>query len=89
MGMGIKFYSVFSDGTVIISSDFTSSLVPRQGAKIIRLPPRSILDETWAYHKAEILRKSREVEFLSETMSFGDYVLISAIEEDPSQYILS
>lgn len=86
MGMGVKFYSVFSDGTVVISPTFRSSLVPNAGAKIIRLQPQPTLIETWASHKAEILRKSREVDLLSEMMTFGDYVLMSAIEEDPSQY---
>ncbi len=86
MGMGVKFYSVFSDGMLIISSNFKSGLIPREGAKIIRLQPQPTLIETWASHKAEILRKSRDVDFLSEMMTFGDYVLMSSIEEDPSQY---
>jgi hypothetical protein len=89
MGMGTKIYSAFAEGTVVISSDFMSSAVPRPGAKLIRLPPQPTLAETWAFHKAEVLRKSREVDFLSETMTFGDYVLMSGIEEDPAQYIAS
>lgn len=88
MGMGIKFYSAFSDGTVMISSNFRSSLVPREGVKLIRLPSQPTLNETWSSHKAEALRKSRKLEFLSENLSFGDYVLMSAFEEDPSQYIV-
>jgi hypothetical protein len=88
MGMGVKIYSAFTDGTVLISSSFPSSLLPRPGAKIIRLPPQPTLGETWAFHKAEALRKVREVGFLSEIMTFGDYVLMSAIEEDPSQYAI-
>ena len=73
----------------MISSNFSSSLIPREGANIIRLSPRFTIEETWSYHQAEALRKSMEVEPLSEIMTFGDYVLMSTIEEDPSQYFHS
>jgi hypothetical protein len=86
MGMGIKFYSVFSDGTLVISSTFLSSMVPRQGSKIVRLPPQTSLQETWSVHKTEVRRRSNELEFLTDVMTFGDYVLMSGFEEDLSQY---
>jgi hypothetical protein len=86
MGMGIKIYTAFSEGTVVISSTFFSSMVPREGAKIIRLPHQRSLQEAWSAHKAEVIKKSREVEYLTDVMTFGDYVLMSGIEEDPSQY---
>jgi hypothetical protein len=89
MGMGTKFYSIFSDGTMIISSDFMSRAVPSPESKINRLGPHSTLEQTWSFHKAEVLRRSRAMEFLSERMTFGDYVLMSAFEEDPSQYVFS
>jgi hypothetical protein len=82
MGMGIKFYSAFSEGTVIISSTFMSAMVPREGSNIIRLPPQRSLQETWAVHKAEVIRKSHQAEFLTDVMTFGDYVLMSGFEED-------
>lgn len=86
MGMGIKIYTGFSEGTVVISSTFFSPMIPREGAKIIRLPHQLSLQETWSAHKAEVMKKSHEKEFLTDLMTFGDYVLMSGIEEDPSQY---
>jgi hypothetical protein len=86
MGMGIKFYTGFYDGTVIISSDFESRLVSRAEAKVVRLPHRPTLKETWSYHKAEVLRRSEKMSFIAEKITFGDYVLMSRFEEDPSQY---
>jgi hypothetical protein len=81
MGMGIKFYSAFSEGTVVISSSFLSTMVPREGSKVIRLPPHRSLQETWYAHKTEVIRKSHQAEFLTDVMTFGDYVLMSGFEE--------
>jgi len=87
MGMGIKFYSSFSDGTLIISSDFKSSAIPRTGSKINRLQLQLTLKDTWAYHKAEVHRRLQDVNPLAEVMKFEHYVKMSGIEEDVSQYI--
>lgn len=87
MGMGVKFYSVFSEGALVISSTFLSRMVPRQGSKIVRLPPQPSLQETWSVHKTEVRRRSYEAEFLTDVITFGDYILMSGFEEDPSQYI--
>jgi hypothetical protein len=89
MGMGIKFYSGFSDGTLIITSNFTSSAVPRPGSKITRLRPQPTLKDTWAFHKKEVLNRLHEVTSLAEDMKFEHYVEMSAIEEDVTQYTTS
>ena len=89
MGMGIKFYSGFSDGTLIISSNFTSSAIPHTGSKITRLPPKPTLQDTWDSHKEVVLRRLQDVKPLSEDMKFDHYVQLSALEEDVSQYIAS
>jgi hypothetical protein len=82
MGMGIKFYSAFYEGTVVISSTFMSAMVPRDGSKVIRLPPKRSLQETWSAHKAEVMKQSHQAEFLTDVMTFGDYVLMSGFEVD-------
>ena len=87
MGMGIKFYSGFSDGTVIISSDFISSAVPRTRSKITRLQPQITLKDTWAFHKKEVHSRLQDVNPLAAVMKFEHYVKMSEIEEDVSQYI--
>jgi hypothetical protein len=86
MGLGVKFYTSFYDGTVIISSDFSSRSVPQAGSKIIRLPSQGNLAGTWAEHQTKALALSGQMEFLSERMTFGDYVLMSAFEEEAVQF---
>jgi hypothetical protein len=87
MGMGIKFYSSFSDGTLIISSDFISSAIPHTGSKITRLQPQRTLKDTWAFHKAEVHSRLQDANPLAEVMKFEHYVKMSELEEDVSQYI--
>ncbi len=89
MGMGIKFYSGFLDGSVILTSNFVSSAVPRAGSKITRLPPQHSLKATWDSHRTAVQRKLQDVDTLAEIMEFEHYVEMSAIEEDMSQYALS
>jgi len=86
MGLGVKFYSSFYDGTVMISSDFSSRSVPQIGSKFIRLPSQGNLTDTWTEHQARALAISEEMEFLSEKMTFGDYVLMSTFEEQAVQF---
>ncbi len=82
MGMGIKFYSAFSDGTLLISYNFKRRAMPRKDSKIIRLPSSSTLEKTWTEHKGRALRMALEVSPISESMSFDDYVRMSTREEE-------
>ena len=86
MGLGVKFYTSFHDGTVMISSDFRTRSVPQIGSNIIRLPSQGNLIDTWAEHQAKALAMSEDMEFLSERMTFGDYVLMSSFEEQAVQF---
>jgi hypothetical protein len=87
MGMGVKFYSPFSDGTLILSSNFKSSAVPRPSSKITRLPPQRTIEDTWGLHKAKAQNKLRAVHPLAKIMTFEHYATMSALEDDVSQYI--
>ena len=86
MGLGVKFYTSFYNGTVIISSDFSSRSLPQIGSNILRLPSQGTLTDTWAEHQSKALAMSEEMEFLSEKMTFGDYVLMSSFEEQAVQF---
>lgn len=86
MGLGTKFYTLFEDGSIILSTEFTSRRVPKPGSKFTKVPTQPTLQETWDLHKAEALDRAQQIDFLSPTARFGDYVLASAFEEDPTQF---
>ena len=87
MGMGIKFYTPYYDGTVMISSDFQSRMTMRSGSKIIRLPSQGSLADTWTEHQTQALVLAGQIGFLSEEMVFGDYTLMSNFEEFEANFL--
>jgi Zn-dependent protease len=80
LGLGIKFYSVFSDGTLLISSSFRSALAPTSNSRIIMNPHCRSVEEAWLAHKqkaAELELQGIRVQNLS---SFADYVKIEKMK---------
>jgi Zn-dependent protease len=79
-GLGIKFYSVFVDGTLLISSTYRSPLVPSPGSRIIKNPHSQTVEDAWLAHRqkaAELRARGLAPRSLS---SFADYVEIEKIK---------
>jgi hypothetical protein len=87
MGMGVKIYSMLSDGTVVVSSDFVSSATPGVGSRVVRLPAQPTLERAWAAHRLRVLGKEADVGPLSEATTLEHYAKMSALEDDLSQYV--
>lgn len=86
MGLGTKFYTIYEDGSIILSTGFHSRRVPKPGSKFTKVPTQATLARTWNLHKEEAMNRAGQIDFLSPTARFGDYVLASAFEEDPTQF---
>jgi Zn-dependent protease len=80
LGLGIKFYSVFSDGTLLISSTYRSPLGPGSNSHIIKNPHCQTVDDAWLAHK----QKAAELTALGLTVrnlsSFSDYLEIEKLK---------
>jgi Zn-dependent protease len=80
IGLGVKFYSVFSDGTLLISSSFRSALAPGSNSRIIKNLPCQTAEAAWEAHKqkaAELEARGLNVHNLS---SFADYLEIEKMK---------
>jgi hypothetical protein len=86
MGMGVKLYSSFGDGTLLITSTFQSRAVPIPGSSIIKPPGSANIDEAWAAHVASVKNLEESKGAARNLSSFEDYVRLSHQEEDRSQY---
>ncbi len=78
--LGIKFYSVFRDGTLLVSSTYRSPLVPSPNSRIIKNPDCHTAGEAWLAHKqkaAELGARGLTLRILS---SFADYVEIEKMK---------
>jgi Zn-dependent protease len=79
-GFGIKFYSVFSDGTLLISSSYRSPLVPAPNSRIIKNPHCHTAEEAWLAHKQKAAELGAQGFVLRSLTSFADYVEIEMMK---------
>jgi Zn-dependent protease len=80
VGFGIKFYSVFSDGTLLMSSSYRTPLTPPPNSKIVKNPHCQTAEEAWLAHRqkaAELAAQGLTVRNLS---SFTDYLEIEKMK---------
>jgi hypothetical protein len=54
MGMGVKLYTGFGDGTLLISSTFPSQAIPGPKSPIVKPPPSPSIEEAWRSHSAAV-----------------------------------
>jgi len=79
-GLGITFYSVFQDGTLLMSSNYRKPLVPGPNSRIIKNPDCQTTEAAWLAHRqtaAELGAQGLTVRSLS---SFADYVEIEKMK---------
>jgi Zn-dependent protease len=80
LGLGVKFYSVFSDGTLLISSSFRSALAPGPDSRIIKNPPCQSAEEAWVLHKQKVAELGAQGIIARNLSSFADYVEIEKMK---------
>lgn len=80
-GLGVKFYTLFTDETGLISANFPSEPIQDMFAKIYKTAsPRSI-EECWLAHTAETNNFRQEGKEIDERIRFENYLSISQREE--------
>jgi hypothetical protein len=88
MGMGVKFYSAFSGGYLLVSPSFESPAIPKPGTRIIKSAPGPTLEKSWLSHIQQVKQQQDQGKILLNTKSFADFREMSEIENDESQYFL-
>lgn len=86
MGMGVKLYTGFGDGTLVISSTFQSRAIPNPTSPIIKTPPSPRVEQAWSTHREAVRALEAQGKEVRLDLSFQAYVLLSHREEDLSQY---
>lgn len=79
-GRGIKFYSIFLDGTLLVSSSYRSPLVPSPNSRIIKNPDCQTVEEAWLTHKQKTAELRTRGLTLRSLSSFADYVEIEKMK---------
>lgn len=92
MGLGVKFYTKFSDESLLISSTlphhtaFQAPGIQNPGSRIIRTPPSRTLEEAWSLHAEQITEMQVSGRMNCTTSSFVDYIEISKREDVELQH---
>jgi len=87
MGMGVKFYTRFSDQSLLISSTLRSHTTFREldiqhaSFRVLRNPPCSTMEEAWSAHRRRVSEIEVDGKRVESTSSFSDYVELSNREE--------
>jgi hypothetical protein len=87
MGMGVKFFTTFSDHSLLISSTLQSHVALQRLAvrdfslQVVRSPPCRTPEEAWLSHKQRTAEMEAAGKTIGDASSFADYVEISRREE--------
>jgi Zn-dependent protease len=79
-GLGIKIYTVFLDGTLLISSNYRLPLVPGPNSRIITNPYCPNAEEAWLAHKRKAEELAAQGDTVRNLSSFLDYVEIEKMK---------
>ena len=78
--LGIKFYSVFVDNTLLVSSSYHSPLVPSPDSRIIKNADCQTAEEAWLAHKQKAAEVGARGLTLRRLSSFADYAEIEKMK---------
>ena len=81
MGMGIKIYTRFSDGSMLISYSFRSRHIPGSDPMIIRNAPGSTAEEVWLSHRQRVSELEAAGKTVRDASTFADYIEMSRCDE--------
>lgn len=80
-GMGVKFYTLFTDKTGLISANFQSEPIQDMFAKVYKNAAPCSIEECWHAHVAETNNFRQEGKEVDERIRFENYLSISRREE--------
>jgi hypothetical protein len=84
LGLGVKLYTGFTDGTLLVSASFASALQSEIGS-VVKYSSKQPLDDTWAGHQRRVEEMEVQGKQLQQTLDFGRYVEMSRQEDDASR----
>lgn len=81
MGMGIKLYTGFTEGSILITCSFSNTGVTSPSPYIRRIETTKGLDEAWQLHQSNIRDVESNGKVVLPQVSFNSYVDMSHREE--------
>jgi hypothetical protein len=80
-GLGIKIYTGFTDGTLLISSDYPSHRTPSHNSAVTRNPASHSIQDAWYLHQKRTRELAHRGKSPQTGLSFQSYIKFSEREE--------
>jgi hypothetical protein len=81
-GMGVKFYTSFTDQTCIISANYQSNPIKDDARKLYKFARPCSIKEAWMQHKTWTEKLVSEGKQANDIFSFNDYVNLAKREDE-------
>lgn len=81
-GLGVKFYTGFSDGTCVISANFESQSIHDDGQKIYKFVGAQTIESAWANHKNRVDAFGAQGKQKIEHLSFAGFLQLTQREDN-------
>jgi len=81
-GLGVKFYTSFTDGTFIISANFETPAIQDEREKLYKFANAEPITSTWLHHKNRVEKLCSEGKRMNEPLSLADFLQLSHREDE-------
>ena len=83
MGLGVKLYTGFTEGTLLVSANFTSCLQPA-GDGVVKYASKMALDDAWTLHQRRVEEMENRGKQVLQALDFDSYLKMSRQEDGAS-----
>lgn len=80
-GLGVKFYTTFTDGTFLITANFDSQAISDDREKIYKFARKSSIQAAWKHHRTWVADLTATGRQRNYQLSFDDFARLSCREE--------
>jgi hypothetical protein len=80
-GLGVKFYTGFTDGTFLISANFDTPAIHDDKERVYKFAKAETVTSTWLSHKARVEKLCAQGKQKVEHLSFADYLQLMQRED--------
>jgi hypothetical protein len=81
MGMGVKLYTPYTDGSLLIATTFPSEALPLTGGNVEKHADNTSIETAWRDHRGRVESALTEGKTTRRVSSFDEFVELSLQEE--------
>lgn len=81
-GLGVKFYTSFTDGTCVISGSFESPSIRDEMSKLYKFAVSQSIESTWLFHKRQVDGFCTQGKQKIDHLSFAGFLQLAQREDD-------